>query len=140
MNESVTVSAPLMPMVVGHLARLQTGLDFINTLDLWPVSHDHLDSPASALDWLVEHDLMHREARGHLLAQYDASPANGLESRLLPGGPPTRATWPTSTGRCAPTTSMSWFRRPTVSRSTTATRATRWTAPSPGSPRHSPAS
>ncbi len=71
-------------MVVGHLARLQTGLDFINTLDLWPVSHDHLDSPASSLDWLVEHDLMHREARGHLLAQYDASPASGLEmlSRL----------------------------------------------------------
>ncbi len=84
MNESVTNSAPLMPMVVGHLARLQTGLDFINTLDLWPVSHDHLDSPAAALEWLVEHDLMHREARVHLLAQYDASPASGLEmlSRL----------------------------------------------------------
>jgi len=83
-NESVTGSAPLMPMVVGHLARLQTGLDFINTLDLWPVSHDHLDSAASALDWLVEHDLMHREARVHLLAQYEASPATGLEmlSRL----------------------------------------------------------
>jgi len=83
-NESVTVSAPLMPMVVGHLARLQTGLDFINTLDLWPVSHDHLDSPTSALDWLVDHDLMHREARIHLLAQYEASPASGLEmlSRL----------------------------------------------------------
>src|SRR3989441_11180568 len=73
-----------MPMVTGHLARLQTGLDFVNTLDLWPVSHDHLDSPTRALDWLVEHDLMHREARIHLLAQYDASPASGLEmlSRL----------------------------------------------------------
>jgi predicted RNA-binding Zn ribbon-like protein len=79
-NESVTGSAPLMPMVVGHLARLQTGLDFINTLDLWPVSHDHLDSPTTALDWLVEHDLMHREARVHLLAQYDASLASGLET------------------------------------------------------------
>jgi predicted RNA-binding Zn ribbon-like protein len=78
-NDSVTVSMPLMPMVVGHLARLQTGLDFVNTLDLWPVSHDHLDSPATALDWLVEHDLMHREARVHLLAQYEASPATGLE-------------------------------------------------------------
>jgi len=78
-NESVTVSAPLMPMVVGHLARLQTGLDFINTLDLWPVSHDHLDAPTSALDWLVDHDLMHREARIHLLAQYEASPAGGVE-------------------------------------------------------------
>ena len=79
MNDSVTVSEPLMPMVVGHLARLQTGLDFVNTLDLWPVSHDHLDSPATALDWLVEHDLMHREARVHLLAGYEASPATGLE-------------------------------------------------------------
>ena len=79
MNDSVTVSEPLMPMVVGHLARLQTGLDFVNTLDLWPVSHDHLDSPVTALDWLVEHDLMHREARVHLLAQYEASPAIGLE-------------------------------------------------------------
>ncbi len=79
MNDSVTVSMPLMPMVVGHLARLQTGLDFVNTLDLWPVSHDHLDSPATALDWLVEHDLMHREARVHLLAQYEASAATGLE-------------------------------------------------------------
>ena len=68
-----------MPMVVGHVARLQTGLDFVNTLDLWPVSHDHLDSPATALDWLVEHDLMHREARLHLLAQYQGSPATGLE-------------------------------------------------------------
>jgi len=78
-NESVTGSAPLMPMVVGHLARLQTGLDFINTLDLWPVSHDHLDSPGTALDWLCEHDLMHREARVHLLSQYGASPSSGLE-------------------------------------------------------------
>src|SRR2546429_9382041 len=77
-----------MPMVVGHLARLQTGLDFINTLDLWPVSHDHLDSPAAALEWLVEHDLMHREARGHLLAQYDASPASGLEMLSRLGRPP----------------------------------------------------
>lgn len=79
MNDPVTGSPPLMPMVVGHLARLQTGLDFVNTLDLWPVSHDHLDSPANALDWLVEHDLMHREARLHLLTQYDAAPREGTE-------------------------------------------------------------
>ena len=80
MNDSVTASAPLMPMVTGHLARLQTGLDFVNTLDLWPVPHDHLDSPTAALDWLVEHDLMHREARLHLVAQYSASPASGTET------------------------------------------------------------
>src|SRR5260370_35981649 len=75
---------PLMPMVVGHLARLQTGLDFINTLDLWPVSHAPLDSATMALDWLVAHGLMHREARIHLLARYEASPAGGVEmlSRL----------------------------------------------------------
>jgi predicted RNA-binding Zn ribbon-like protein len=68
-----------MPVVVGHLAKLQTGLDFVNTLDLWPVTHDHLDSPTAALDWLVDHDLMHREARAHLLAQYGASPAIGAQ-------------------------------------------------------------
>src|SRR3989441_11730168 len=78
-----------MPMVTGHLAKLQTGLDFVNTLDLWPVPHDHLDSPTEALDWLVEHDLMHREARLHLLAQYGASPASGTETlaRLRRGRP-----------------------------------------------------
>lgn len=68
-----------MPVVVGHLAKLQTGLDFVNTLDLWPVTHDHLESPAAALEWLVDHDLMHREARGHLLAQYASAPAIGAE-------------------------------------------------------------
>src|SRR2546429_7484289 len=69
-----------MPMVTGHLARLQTGLDFVNTLDLWPVPHDHLDSPTAALDWLLEHDLMHREARLHPVAQYSASPASGTQT------------------------------------------------------------
>ena len=79
MNDSVTDSAPLMPVVAGHLAKLQTGLDFVNTLDLWPVPHDHLDSAESALDWLVEHDLLHREARAHLLATFATSPAAGTE-------------------------------------------------------------
>ncbi len=79
MNESVTTSAPLMPVAVGHIAPLQTGLDFINTLDLWPVPHDHLENPEAALNWLVEHDLLHREARTHLLAQFAASPAAGNE-------------------------------------------------------------
>lgn len=66
-----------MPVVAGHLARLQTGMDFVNTLDLWPAPHDHLDSAAAALDWLVDHDLMHREARAHLLALFAATPATG---------------------------------------------------------------
>jgi predicted RNA-binding Zn ribbon-like protein len=68
-----------MPVAVGHIAPLQTGLDFINTLDLWPVPHDHLESPETALDWLVDHDLLHREARGHLLAQFAANPGAGKE-------------------------------------------------------------
>jgi predicted RNA-binding Zn ribbon-like protein len=46
-----------------HLARLEDGLDFINTLEYEkgePV--DHLDSARTALRWLNEHDLMHRDA------------------------------------------------------------------------------
>src|SRR5207302_1858172 len=58
---------------------VQTGLDFVNTLDLWPVTHDHLDAPIAALDWLVAHDLMHLESRTRLLAQYAGSPAIGAE-------------------------------------------------------------
>jgi predicted RNA-binding Zn ribbon-like protein len=78
-NDSVTASSPLMPVAVGHLAPLQTGLNFVNTLDLWPVPHDHLDTPAAALDWLVDNDLLHREARAHLLAQFASSGAMGNE-------------------------------------------------------------
>ncbi|TMF54961.1 MAG: hypothetical protein E6I22_08685 [Chloroflexi bacterium] len=78
------VSAPLMPMQQGHLAPLQTGLDFVNTLDFWPVPHDHLDSPQAALEWLASHDLMHREARDDMLHQFEHAPAAGwqLLSRL----------------------------------------------------------
>lgn len=79
MNDSVTASAPLMPVVAGHLATLSTGLEFINTNDLWPVPHDHLDSPETALNWLVDHDLLHSEARTHLLAQYGGAAAMGAE-------------------------------------------------------------
>ena len=68
-----------MPVVAGHLATLTTGLDFINTNDLWPSPHDHLDSPEAALNWLVDHDLLHREARTHLLVQYQSAPAVGAE-------------------------------------------------------------
>jgi predicted RNA-binding Zn ribbon-like protein len=68
-----------MPVSTGHLATLQTGLDFINTDDLWPVPHDHLESPEAALNWLVDHDLLHREARSHLLAHYAGAPQAGAE-------------------------------------------------------------
>ena len=64
---------------MGHLASLQTGLDFVNTLDLSPVVHDHLDTPEAALDWLVEHDLMHRESRDGLLKEFRQSPEEGTE-------------------------------------------------------------
>lgn len=79
MNDPVTDSAPLMPVAVGHIARLQTGLDFVNTMELDPMPHDHLDSPHAALDWLVEHDLLHREARTHLLARFAEAPETGTE-------------------------------------------------------------
>lgn len=68
-----------MPVRTGHIAALQTGLDFVNTLDLWPTPHDHLETPEVALDWLVDHDLLHREARTHLLARFATSPALGNE-------------------------------------------------------------
>ncbi len=73
-----------MPMQQGHLAPLQTGLDFVNTLDFWPVPHDHLESPQVALEWLAGHDLMHREARDEMVHQFDHAPAAGWQmlSRL----------------------------------------------------------
>ena len=76
MNDSAT---PLMPFAQGHLAPVQTGLDFVNTLDLWPIPNDGLDSPATALAWLCAHGLMHEEAREGLLRQYERSPGAGWE-------------------------------------------------------------
>lgn len=72
-------SAPLMPVQQGHLAPLQTGLDFVNTLDFWPVPHDHLESPQQALEWLASHDLMHREARDEMIHDYDRAAAAGWQ-------------------------------------------------------------
>ena len=66
-----------MPFSQGHLASVQTGLDFVNTLDLWPVPHDELDTAPTALEWLCTHGLMHREARENLLKQYEGSPGAG---------------------------------------------------------------
>jgi predicted RNA-binding Zn ribbon-like protein len=68
-----------MPFSQGHLAPVQTGLDFVNTLDLWPTTHDHLDSPRTALEWLCAHGLMHEESRENLLRQYESSPGAGWE-------------------------------------------------------------
>lgn len=72
-------SAPLMPVQQGHLAPLQTGLDFVNTLDFWPLPHDHLESPQAALEWLASHDLMHREAKDEMIHDYDRAAAAGWQ-------------------------------------------------------------
>lgn len=46
----------------GHQVHLETGLDFINTLEFQKgLSLDELDSQETALRWFFEHDLMHRD-------------------------------------------------------------------------------
>lgn len=77
------------PMSQGHLARLQDGLDFINTDHLTGAhrhprvhredAHDHLDSPGAALDWLSDHDLLHHEAKDQLLERYRVSTRQGVD-------------------------------------------------------------
>jgi predicted RNA-binding Zn ribbon-like protein len=80
-----------MPLQQGHLARLEDGLDFVNTLhfsrahkhselDLPPgPTHDHLRNVRDALGWLVDHDLLHASARDGLLREYERSPQGGEE-------------------------------------------------------------
>ena len=64
----------------GHQASLETGLAFINTLELDKgVWVDHLDSPIVALDWLIAHDLMHREAMIALVDRVEAEPEYGTK-------------------------------------------------------------
>jgi predicted RNA-binding Zn ribbon-like protein len=64
----------------GHQASLETGLAFINTLELEKGSPvDHLDSPMVALDWLIAHDLMHREAMLATVARVEAEPEYGVK-------------------------------------------------------------
>jgi predicted RNA-binding Zn ribbon-like protein len=46
----------------GHQAALQDGLDFVNTLEHGRAGDtEHLDSFPTAVRWLSEHDLLHRE-------------------------------------------------------------------------------
>lgn len=71
-----------LPFQQGHLASLQDGLDFINTLELDRSQvTDELVSADAALDWLVRHDLMHRESRDHLLRQFVDAPKDS--ARIL---------------------------------------------------------
>ncbi len=75
------------PVQHGHMARLEDALDFINTFHLSGAhrdvrgrtdgGHDHLESAHLALDWLVDHDLMHTTAKDTLLEQYRSSPQEG---------------------------------------------------------------
>jgi predicted RNA-binding Zn ribbon-like protein len=79
----------LLPVQQGHLASLDDGLDFVNTYHLagshrrvrqtGGLAHDHLDSPASALEWFASHDLMHSSARDNLLKRYEETPQEGQE-------------------------------------------------------------
>jgi predicted RNA-binding Zn ribbon-like protein len=62
----------------GHQASLETGLDFCNTLE-----HDrggaveHLPTADVALAWLMDHDLMHRDALEHESRRFAEDPATG---------------------------------------------------------------
>src|SRR2546421_10856647 len=86
-NDSETIAAPPMPVSQGHLASVQTGLNFVHTLDLWPTPHDHLEPPEAALDGLVDNDLLHKEARPERLHRYEDAPGarRALPAPLRPG-------------------------------------------------------
>jgi predicted RNA-binding Zn ribbon-like protein len=60
----------------GHLAAVEDGLEFINTLEYRkgePV--DHLEGVDDALAWLHEHDLLHREMLDEQSGRFRAVPA-----------------------------------------------------------------
>jgi predicted RNA-binding Zn ribbon-like protein len=62
----------------GHQVRLETGLDFINTLELDKGSPvEHLDDPESVLAWLIGHNLLHPDALRSERRRIDADPAHG---------------------------------------------------------------
>jgi predicted RNA-binding Zn ribbon-like protein len=79
MHDPTTLSDP-HAVPHGHQASLETGLAFINTLELEKGSLvDHLESPTVALDWLIAHDLMHREAMLATVARVEAEPEYGTK-------------------------------------------------------------
>jgi predicted RNA-binding Zn ribbon-like protein len=76
-HDQTTISDP-HAVPHGHQASLETGLAFINTLELEKGSPvDHLDTPTTALEWLIAHDLMHREAMLALVGRVEAEPEYG---------------------------------------------------------------
>src|SRR3990170_3926117 len=71
---------PIDPHAVphGHHVSLDTGLDFINTLELEKGSwQDHLATPEAALEWLIGHNLLHPDARRAELARIASDAAYG---------------------------------------------------------------
>jgi predicted RNA-binding Zn ribbon-like protein len=78
----MATSSPFVPVQQGHIASLQDGLDFINTVHFSRLkAHDHLESPEAALDWLCQHDLLHAEAKDARADQFRESPSEG--ARML---------------------------------------------------------
>ena len=64
----------------GHQAPLETGLDFINTLENDGPGgrpEDHVPTAAAALTWLQGHDLLHSAALNELLAHAADDPVFG---------------------------------------------------------------
>src|SRR3972149_3568374 len=71
---------PIDPHAVphGHHVSLDTGLDFINTLELEKGSwQDHLPPPGAALGGLIGHNLLHPDARRAELARIASDAAYG---------------------------------------------------------------
>jgi predicted RNA-binding Zn ribbon-like protein len=69
----------------GHQASLGDALDFVNTLEYGKgLAHDHLIDLATAVPWLQEHALLHREMVDALLGRYsgDAEGAEQLMQRI----------------------------------------------------------
>jgi predicted RNA-binding Zn ribbon-like protein len=62
----------------GHVVDLETGLDFVNTLEYSKgLPDDHFDSVETALGWLYDHDLFHRDMLERELARLADDPASG---------------------------------------------------------------
>ena len=62
----------------GHQASLEDAIDFVNTRHFHKGQlDDHLTDVPTAVSWLQEHELLHREMVGDLLARYGADESEG---------------------------------------------------------------
>jgi predicted RNA-binding Zn ribbon-like protein len=63
----------------GHQASLEDALDFVNTLEFEKGQpHDHLTDSPTAVHWLQEHALLHREMVPALIERYGDDENDGL--------------------------------------------------------------